>query len=81
MKLEDFLELMELTVKQFAEIAGVDKQTIYRYVNQGEDIRLSTAIKIEKASLRKVTCQDLAQGIKTIKGKSHETETNQDQNN
>jgi predicted transcriptional regulator len=47
-----------ITVNKFCIREGLNKASVYKIL-KGKDIYLSQALKIEKATNRKVKCQDL----------------------
>ena len=59
MKLQDFLDETGITAGTLARKASIAPTTIYG-VLKGKEIYLSMAMKIERATKRKVKCQDLA---------------------
>lgn len=60
MNLKQFIYKKGLKAKTFAELAKIHPQTIYN-INNGREILLSIAYKIEIATKGEVTCQDLAE--------------------
>ena len=61
MRLKDFIEEWGISVNKFARKAGVGQSTIRALVMSDgtRDVALSVALKIERASNRIVTCEDL----------------------
>jgi DNA-binding transcriptional regulator YdaS (Cro superfamily) len=58
MKLEQFLTATGLSTKEFADQIGTHRNTILNAL-LGHDIRVSTAVAIEKATFHKVTCAEM----------------------
>lgn len=59
-KLKKWLESNEISQNEFAKKIGIPKSTMSRYINGQRTMPVSIAVKIEKATKGKVTCQDLA---------------------
>lgn len=59
MKLNEYFEKNCINIPAFAKKHGIASSIIYKIL-QGADTRLSTALKIEEATGRKVTCRELA---------------------
>ncbi len=61
MRLKDFIEEWGISVNKFARKAGVAQSTMRALVMSDgtRDVALSVALKIERASNRIVTCEDL----------------------
>ena len=61
MRLKDFIEEWGISVNKFARKAGVAQSTMRALVmsDGSRDVALSVALKIERASNRIVTCEDL----------------------
>lgn len=81
MKLKDYFEENCVNVKLFARKIGVSVATIYSIID-GYDIRLSTALKISKATKGKVKCEDMepTKSPKPRASKSEKGEQNQHPN-
>lgn len=58
MKLREYFDRYGIMITRFAKIANVPVQTIY-HVMWGEDIRLSSAIRIVEATKGQVDYKDL----------------------
>ncbi len=67
MLLKEYLTLNKISVCQFSRYTDISLPTLHNIVRGRKDIRLSTAMTIEKATHGKVTCQDLAGHILHIK--------------
>jgi len=75
MELKKFLDEYEVSMTDFAEIAGLSKATIHNVISQKrKKISLETAVKIQLATENRVLCADLF-GIKhlSILGKAIES--------
>lgn len=59
MKLSEYIEDMGISVAKLTRISGLTKRSIYNLMNEKRDIRLSTAVKIERATKGKVTCREI----------------------
>jgi plasmid maintenance system antidote protein VapI len=59
MYLIDYLEMKNVSVKDFAEIIEVHKSTIFNYLNWNRKPNLEIALKIETATKGKVTFRDM----------------------
>lgn len=59
MDIQDYLIENEISQTDFAAIVGVHLITLHNIVKKGGTPSLETALKIEKASDGKVTCEDL----------------------
>lgn len=59
MRLEQYLSGLELDMRKFARHAGVTEGTIRNIVTGRKNVNLLTALKIEKATMGVVKCQDL----------------------
>ena len=57
-KLEEFLQLNNITLDRFAKLVGVSKGSIFDIIS-GKDTRLSTALRIEEITLSVVCCADM----------------------
>lgn len=69
MKLKEYLEQTQIRPSAFARIAGVTAPTIYNVI-AGKEISLSTALRIENATRRKVKCRDLLPSVSKTKPKT-----------
>lgn len=58
MKLDEYIKENCINIRLFAKKIGVSLTTLYS-IFEGHDIRLSTALKIEDATKRQVTCRDM----------------------
>lgn len=60
MKLKDFFDSIkeDISLSRWCRKHRIPEKTIYNIYN-GQDIMLTTAMQIEKATKRKVKCQDL----------------------
>lgn len=58
MQLREYLDKQDLSMEDAAKKLGVAYGTIHNLLN-GRDIKLSIAMRIEKATQGKVTCKDL----------------------
>ena len=58
MRLIDYLEQENLTVREFSKLFNMDYTTIYRVLN-GHDMKLTTAECIQNATMGSVTFIDL----------------------
>ena len=58
MRLREFLELNKIKGEVFAQHAGITHRTLM-YALSGKDVKLDTAMKIEKATCGAVTCYDM----------------------
>lgn len=58
MFLSEYLKKYNISISQLADKAGLGRQTIYTLMD-GKEILLTTAVKIELATKRKVKCIDL----------------------
>lgn len=67
MKLRDYVKKNSINVADFCRQHGIAEKTFYNVMDYGHDMLLSTAMKIEKATGRKVKCQDLARPLKEKK--------------
>lgn len=59
MKLDDYLYKHRLTQEKFAKMVGISHRTFIR-IRDGYDLKLTTAIKIVKATNGEVSYEDLA---------------------
>jgi DNA-binding XRE family transcriptional regulator len=59
MKLSDYLKMTRLRQDEFAELVGISKGTLKNILKGKYDVRLSTALRIEKETKGKVKCKDL----------------------
>ena len=59
MKLAEFLKLTGMPKTELARRTGLTFQTINNILNESFDMKLSTAIKIDKETKGQVTCYDL----------------------
>jgi predicted transcriptional regulator len=62
--LKKYILLNEIPIKDFAKTLDVSKGTLYNILEQGLDMRLSLAMRIEKLTFGKVTCEDLMKGVR-----------------
>lgn len=60
MKLKDYIEKNNLSVQKLSEATGIPHPTLLSYVHGKHEVSLKNALKIEKATLGAVTCEDLA---------------------
>ena len=67
MKLKEYLDHNGIYAARFARSIGMCTTTFHNILKGHQDIRLSTAIRIEKATHGKVTCQELADDIRIVK--------------
>jgi predicted transcriptional regulator len=58
MKLKDYLEKYEINVTAFCQLVNLSRTQLYRIIN-GQEPKLSTAIRIVKATYGKVKFEDL----------------------
>lgn len=58
MFLTEYLKRNELSKKEFADIAGLCIPTIFQ-LYKGKTIQLPTAIKIQRATHGKVSCEEI----------------------
>ncbi len=58
MKLREFLENNKIKGEVFAKHVGITHRTLM-YALAGKDVKLATAMKIEKATCGAVTCYDM----------------------
>jgi len=58
MKIDEFLKTEDISIRKFAKKAGITAPTLTRAL-KGEDIRLSVAMKIERASQGRIKCQEI----------------------
>lgn len=58
MRLKEFLHLNKIKGEIFAKHAGITHRTLM-YALSGKDVKLDTAMKIEKATCGAVTCYDM----------------------
>lgn len=58
MKLREYLEATKLKQEIFAKHVGITHRTLVNAL-LGKEVKLSTAIKIEKATCGAVTCHDM----------------------
>jgi predicted transcriptional regulator len=58
MKLKDYITENCINIRLFAKKIGVSVTTLYS-IFEGHDIRLSTALSIEDATKKQVTCRDM----------------------
>jgi hypothetical protein len=58
MRLKEFLQLNKIKGEIFAKHAGITHRTLM-YALSGKDVKLDTAMKIEKATCGAVTCYDM----------------------
>lgn len=71
MKLKEYLDITTLSLIEMAELAGIDKSSIYQALKGGK-ITLDTALSIQIATKMKVTCEDLASTDFVYRGKVHD---------
>lgn len=60
MNLKEFVDKNSVNVADFCRKNNIAEKTFYNVMDYGKDVLLSTAMKIEKGTKRKVKCQDLA---------------------
>ena len=58
MKLKDFFTHADITMVDFSKKTGICLRTFYN-IYEGRDIKLSVALKIQKATHGIVKCEDL----------------------
>lgn len=58
MNLKEFIEDSGISITKLAKKAGITSATIYNIFN-GRDVKLSIAVKIQRATKNKVTCEDI----------------------
>jgi DNA-binding transcriptional regulator YdaS (Cro superfamily) len=73
MDLKEYLNDSLIPYSAFARKAGISPSTLDNIIYRHKDMKLSIAMKIEKASNGKVTCQDLY--FNSIKKKQKSTES------
>jgi predicted transcriptional regulator len=66
MNLREYFEETGTSVVNFAKKAGVSKLTIHNLLG-GRDVRMSIAVKIQRATKGKVKCEDLYEEILSLK--------------
>ena len=59
MKLKQFLEENEMSVRKFADDVGVSPMAVSRYVREQRVPRLEIAMRIAKATAYKVSLEDM----------------------
>ncbi len=67
MKLKEYLKLQKYPITRFAEAIGISITTFHNILRGHKDIRLSTAMRIVKATQGIVSFEELAEDIKVIK--------------
>lgn len=58
MKLKEYMKENCINVRLFARKLGISLATIYS-IFDGQDVRLSTALKIEEGTKQQVKCRDM----------------------
>jgi predicted transcriptional regulator len=72
-KLKDYLEMMGIGHYEFARKIKITPKTLWR-INNGEDMKMTTAVRISRETNGAVKLEDLADGIndasQRLKGQS-----------
>lgn len=59
MQLEEYIEHHETNVAKLSKSAGIDPKTVWRFLNEGAELKVSTAKKISAATDFRVTVYEL----------------------
>lgn len=81
MDLAQYLESHDISQAQFSRKTGIGKVTLNRILMKKQFPNLKTALKIEKETYGKVTCEELVSGMSQEKGKKKQASSTKSKNN